>query len=148
MSLSENKKARLEYSFLEEYHAGVELFGHEVKSIREGKASIKGAYVVVRGGEAYLVGASIQPYQPKNTPEQYDPERARRLLLTKKELHTLMQADARGGLTIVPISLYNKGSLIKLHMALAKGRKKHDKRDVIKERDMKREQARTLKYRS
>lgn len=147
MALAENKKARLEYTFLEEYEAGIELFGYEVKSIREGRASIKGAYVVVRGGEAYLVGATIPPYQQNNTPDTYDPERARRLLLNKKELARLSEAEAQGGLTIVPISLYNKKSLIKLHIALAKGRKKQDKREAIKARDIQRDQDRTLKYR-
>lgn len=147
MALAENKKARLEYTFLEEYEAGIELFGYEVKSVRDGRASIKGAYVVVRGGEAYLVGATIPPYQQNNTPDGYDPERARRLLLNKKELALLSEAENQGGLTIVPISLYNKKNLIKLHIALAKGRKKQDKREVIKARDVKRDQDRTLKYR-
>lgn len=146
MSLAENKKARQEYTFLEEYEAGIELHGYEVKSVRDGKASIKGAYVVVRGGEVYLVGATIPPYQQANTPDGYDPERSRRLLLNKKEILALTKAET-GGLTIVPISLYNKKNLIKVHIALARGRKQHDKRDVIKERDIRREQDRTLKYR-
>ncbi len=141
----ENKKARLEYEFLETYEAGIELFGHEAKSLRAGKASLIGAHVMIRGGEAYLVGASISPYQEGNTPKNYDPERSRRLLLKKKELDELVGAEAQKGLTLVPIMVYNQKRFIKLSFALARRKKKHDKRATLKERDDKRSMERSLK---
>lgn len=144
-NLIEHKKVRLDYELLEEFEAGLELFGYEVKSLRAHHGKLEGAHVVVRNNEAYLVGASIPPYQPKNTPKDYDPERSRRLLLTKKELAALSGFEGQKGLTIVPISVYNKGSKLKLRVAVARGRKKYDKRAVLKERDSKREIDRTLK---
>ena len=145
MALIENKRARFDYEFLKEYEAGIELLGFEVRSLRNKRGSLRGAYVVVRGGEAYLVGATIPPYQPGNTPDSYDPERARRLLLSRKELAELAGADTAKGLTLVPIALYNKGRRLKLSFALARGKKKHDKRETIKEREAKRKVARVLK---
>lgn len=140
----ENKKARLEYEFLETFDAGIELRGFEVKALRAGKASLVGSRVVIRGGEAYLIGATISPYQEKNTPTSYDPERARRLLLTKKELNELAGQETGKGLTIVPVMVYDKRRL-KLHIALARKKKKHDKRENLKDRDAKRSIERTLK---
>jgi len=99
----------------------------------------------VRGGEAYLVGATIEPYQPENTPESYEPERVRRLLLNKRELAELEGTESAKGLTIVPISLYNKGRVLKLSFALARGKKQHDKRETIKARDTKRAIERQMK---
>lgn len=145
MNLIEHKKARLNYEILEEYEAGLELLGFEVKSLRSGNGKLEGAHIVVRNGEAYLVGASIPPYQPSNTPSDYDAERTRRLLLTQKELVALAAFEGQKGLTIVPISVYNKGKVLKLRIAVAKGRKKYDKRAVLKERDTKRHIDRTLK---
>ena len=145
MNLIEHKKARFDYEVLEEFEAGIELLGHEVKSLRARHGKLEGSHVIIRGGEAYIVGMSIPPYQPANTPKEYDPERSRRLLLTKKELGQLATADGQKGLTIVPISVYNKGSKLKVRLAIARGRKKYDKRSVLKERDTKREIERTLK---
>ncbi|HVV38895.1 MAG TPA: SsrA-binding protein SmpB [Candidatus Paceibacterota bacterium] len=145
MNLIEHKKARLEYEILEEYEAGLELLGHEVKSLRARHGKLEGAHILVRGGEAWVVGMSIPPYQPANTPKEYDPERSRRLLLTKKELAALAGFEGQKGLTIVPISVYNKGKNLKLRIALARGRKKYDKRAVLKERDTERDIRRTLK---
>ncbi len=145
MALVQNKKARRDYTLLKEFEAGIELFGHEVKSLRSGKGNLAGAYVVVRGGEAFLVGATISPYQPKNTPESYDPERPRRLLLTKKELAELEKADEKNGLTVPALSLYNKGRFLKLSIAIARGQKRHDKREKIKKRDIERDLNRSLK---
>ncbi len=145
MALIQNKKAKRDYTLLKEFEAGLELYGHEVKALRAGKGSLAGSHVVVRGGEAYLLGASISPYQPKNTPESYDQERARRLLLTKKEITEIAQAEEQKGLTIVPISLYNKGRFLKLSFAIARGQKKHDKREKIKKRDVERDLKRSLK---
>ncbi len=147
MNLIEHKKVRLEYELLEEFEAGLELLGFEVKSLRAKHGKLEGAHIVIRGGEAYIVGMSIPPYQPSNTPASYDPEHTRRLLLTQKELLTLADFEGQKGLTIVPISVYNKGSKLKLRIAVARGRKKYDKRAVMKERDTKREIDRTLKKR-
>jgi SsrA-binding protein len=145
VNLIEHKKARLNFEILEEFEAGIELLGHEVKSLRGKHGKLEGSHIIVRGGEAYIVGMSIPPYQPKNTPREYDPERSRRLLLTKKELATLSSGESQKGLTIVPLSVYNKGRKLKVRVAIARGRKKYDKRDVLKKRDAEREMRRTLK---
>ena len=145
MSLIEHKKARMDYEILEEFEAGIELLGHEVKSLRARHGKLEGSHVVVRGNEAYIVGMSIPPYQPANTPQDYDPERSRKLLLSKKELSALAGFEGQRGLTIVPISIYSKGGKLKIKIAPARGRKKYDKRAVLKERDSKREIDRTLK---
>jgi SsrA-binding protein len=144
-TLVKNKKATFNFEILEKFEAGVELVGLEVKSVRAGRAKLEGAHVLVRGGEAYLVGASIQPYQPSNTPKDYDAERPRRLLLTKKELNTLIGIDAAKGLTLVPISLYNKGRYLKLEFASVRGKKLIDKREDIKKRETDREMRREFK---
>ena len=145
MALVEHKKARLNYEILEEFEAGLELLGGEVKSLRGGHGKLEGAHVIVRGGEAYLVGATIPPYQPGNTKDSYDPNRNRKLLLTKKELHTLLGYEGQKGLTIVPLRVYNKGKVLKLLLGAARGRKAYDKRAVLKRRDTEREIRRTLK---
>ena len=143
---AQNKKARHDYEILDEYEAGIELKGFEVKSIKLGRASLKGARVVLRGGEAFLIGANIPPYQAANTPKDYDPERARRLILTKKEINKLLGKEQEKGLTLPALLLYNKGRLIKLRFAVARGKKKYDKREQIKKRDQKRDIERSLKY--
>ncbi|KXJ98450.1 MAG: SsrA-binding protein [Parcubacteria bacterium OLB19] len=140
-----NKRVSFDFEILETYEAGVVLFGHEVKALRAGKASLNGAYVVIRGGEAWLLGASISPYQVANTPKSYDPERTRKLLLKPKELAELEQKGEQQGLTIVAIKWYNSGRHIKLQIALARGKKKADKREKLKERDTKRDIQRILK---
>ncbi len=145
MALIENKRARFDFEILKEFEAGVKLLGFEVKSLRNKRGSLAGARVVVRGGEAFLVGATIPPYQEGNTPESYDPERSRVLLLHKKELAELSGADTEKGLTLIPLSLYNKGRVLKLSFALVRGKKKRDKRELIKERDTKRAILRSLK---
>ncbi len=147
MILVDNKRVRFDFELLKEFEAGAELRGFEVKSLREKRGSLTGARVVVRGGEAYLVGATIQPYQSENTPESYDPERVRRLLLSRKEIAELSGADVEKGLTLVPIAWYSKGNRLKLSFALARGRKRHDKRELIKERETKRSIERTMKRR-
>lgn len=145
MAFIENKKARFDFEFLETYEAGAELLGFEVKAIRRGTANLEGARVVVRSGEAFLVGATISPYQPKNTPGSYDSERSRKLLLSKKELTELAGAEAQRGLTLIPIKWYNKNRKIKLEIAVARRKKKYDKRATLKERDTDRDIRRTLK---
>lgn len=141
----ENKKARLEYEFLETYEAGMVLTGYEAKALRAGKASLVGARVMVRGGEAFLVGATISPYQEGNVPKSYDPERSRKLLLSKKELNELAGSESQRGLTLVPIMVYNQKRFIKLSFGLARKKKKYDKRATLKERDDKRSMDRSLK---
>lgn len=143
--LVENKKARLEYEILDSYEAGMSLTGAEVKSLRAKKASLMGTRVVVRGGEAFVVGMTISPYQVGNTPNSYDPERTRRILLTKKQIADLASREGQKGLTIIPIMVYNKGRLLKLQVAIVRHKKKHDKRDTLRSRDVKREIERTLK---
>ncbi len=145
MALIEHKKARLNYEILEEFEAGLELLGGEVKSLRLGQGKLEGSHAIVRGGEVYVVGMHIPPYQPKNTPSDYDPDRSRRLLLTRKQIVALQGYESQKGLTLVPLKVYNKGKVLKLFLAAAKGRKQYDKRAVLKERDTKREIERTLK---
>ena len=139
-----NKKALFDFEILKHFEAGLELEGSEVKSIRAGKLNLRGAFVAVRGGEAYLVGAELPPYQPNNTPAQYDATRARRLLLTHEEIVELADAEGTKGLTIVPISVYNKGRFLKVEVAIARGKNKFDKRQAIKKRDTERDLGRTL----
>src|SRR3989338_6829214 len=129
-----NRKAFFDYEVLEKFSAGLELEGNEVKRIRNGKISLAGSFVAVRGGEAYLIGADIPPYQPKNAPQDYDATRARKLLLSKDEIEKLRDAEQTKGLTIVPLSVYNKGRFLKVDVAIAKGKKQFDKRQAIKKR--------------
>lgn len=143
--LVENKKARMELEVLETYEAGLSLHGFEVKTLRAGQGSLAGARVLVRGGEAFLVGATIRAYQEKNAPKGYDPERARRLLLNKKEIGEIADAEGQKRLTIVPIMVYNKNRRLKLQVAIARHKNARDKREVLKSRDAKREIRRTLK---
>lgn len=145
MTLIKNKQARRDYKILQTYEAGIELKGFEVKSLRAKQGSLQGAYVVPRGGEAWLVEAHIPAYQPANAPDDYDPNRTRRLLLHKHEIAEIAAHEREGGIAIIPLSMYNKDGRIKLEIAVAKGKKKHDKRKDIKERDLKRETERTLK---
>ena len=133
-TLVDYKKAHFSYEILEKIEAGIELQGFEVKSLKEKKGSLDGAYVIIRGGEAYAVNIFISPYQENNTPPGYEPRRNRRLLLTKEEIRRL--ADLEGhGLTIVPISIYNKGNLLKVSVAVVRGKKKYDKRETTKKRE-------------
>lgn len=132
MKLVENKKLRLTYEVLDTYSSGIELEGFEVKALRQKLGSLEGSKVIVRGGEAFLVGAYIPPYQPANTPKSYDEHRTRRLLLTKEELHKLAAEEEKDNLTIHPISLYTNKNLVKCEVAVCKKLQKHDKRENIK----------------
>ena len=134
-----NKKATFNYEILERFEAGAVLFGHEVKSVRNSLGSLVGAYVIIRGGELFLVGASLTSYQTKNTPDSYDPERARKLLLSRAEITKIEKSLNTAGLTVVPIKWYSTRGKIKLEIALVRGKKKADKREAIKERDTKRD---------
>ena len=144
---AENRKVYFNYEILEKYETGIELLGSEVKSVRAGKMSLEGAFVIVRGGECFLINANVPPYQPNNTAKDYDPLRNKKLLLTKKEIGILADSGNNKSLTIVPISVYNKGRKIKISIALAKGKKKFDKRETIKKRETDREVRREVKDR-
>lgn len=137
-----NKKVLFEYEILERWEAGLSLRGLEVKAIRAGLASLQGAYVLIRGNEAFLTGATIPAYQKANAPTDYDPAQTRRLLLHREEIRILQGKTAQKGLTLAPIRLYNKHGKIKLEFALVRGKKKYDKRESIKKRDVERELSR------
>ena len=145
--LIENKKAGFNYEILEKIPAGIELFGFEVKSLRKRLGSLEGAHITIRGNEGYLIGAHIPAFQPKNAPTDYNPDRNRKLLLTKKEIRNLAGIEAKKGLTIVPISMYNLGRKIKVDIAVVRGKKKFDKRESIKKKDIERDLKRSLKIR-
>ncbi|OGN03175.1 MAG: SsrA-binding protein [Candidatus Yanofskybacteria bacterium RIFCSPHIGHO2_01_FULL_43_42] len=133
-----NPKAGFDYEILETLEAGLVLEGHEVKSIKTGKASIKGSYVKIVNDEPYLIGATISPYQPVNTPKNYDPQRSRKILLSKKEISTLIGTAHAHGLTLVPLKIYDKKGRLKLLVGIARGKKKYDKREAIKRKDVQR----------
>ena len=145
MTLVENRMAYANYEILEELEAGIELAGFEVKSVKNKQGSLKGAYVSIRNDEVFLIGAHIPPYQAGNTPTSYDSYHARKLLLTKHEIKNLIGTGKQKGLTIVPLSMYNKRGKIKVAIAIVRSRKKHDKREVIKKREADRDILRTLK---
>ncbi|MCD6528343.1 SsrA-binding protein SmpB [bacterium] len=144
-TLAVNKRATYDYEILEKYEAGISLFGYEVKSIKTGHISLKGSYVVIKNNEVYLLNAFIPPYQIKNTPSDYDPNRSRKLLLHKSEIKSLIGKIKQKGLTLVPIKLYTKRGKIKLEFALAKGKRKVDKREKIKKRETERKIKRALR---
>jgi len=143
--LLENKKARFDYEILETFEAGLSLKGWEVKSLKNKRGSMIGSRVLVRGNEAFLVGFDIPPYQPNNMPSNYEEQRTLKLLLTKKEIKYLSGKLSQKGLTIVPLKCYTKNNLIKVEIALVKGKKKFDKREKIKKRDTERDIAREFK---
>lgn len=143
--IADNRKARHNYEFVETLEAGLVLTGTEVKSLRNGKANIAESYASEEGGEIWLINSYIPEYLEGNR-NNHEPRRKRKLLLNKREMARLSQAVARDGMTIVPNRLYfNERGRAKLQIALAKGRKAHDKRQVSKERDWKREQGRLLR---
>ena len=144
MNLAHNRQAGFRYEIMEKFEAGIELRGFEVKAIKTGRINLAGANVIVRGNEIYLINADIAPYQPKNTPADYDARRARRLLLTKKEIAELSVVERQKRLTIIPISVYSDKGKIKVEIAIARGKKKYDKRETIKKREVNRQIRRTL----
>ncbi len=133
-----NRKAFHDYTILEKFEAGVNLLGSEVKSLRGGHGSLEGAFVRLVGSEAYLVNAQIFPYIYAR-PEGYDPKRTRKLLLHKKEIIGLKSRLESSNLTLVPLTWYNKGPLVKLEVGLARGKKQYEKRELQKRRDQRRE---------
>lgn len=135
MPLIDNKKAYFDYDITQKYEAGIELLGFEVKSLKKGQGSLLGSYVIVRGDEAFVMNMQIPPFQPSNTPSDYNPERSRKILLSKKEIKELKEIEKQKGLTIVPIIVYNKGRKLKIEIGVARGKKRFDKRNTIKERE-------------
>lgn len=143
--LTKNKTAYFQYEILEEIEAGISLIGHEVKAIKTGRISIKGSYASIRKGEMFLIGATIPPYQAKNTSKNYDEKRDRKLLLKKKEIQYLADKTEKKGLTIVPLKVYSVRGKVKISIGLARGKKKFDKRAKIKKLITEREMDRQLK---
>ncbi len=145
----QNKKVFFNYEIVETMEAGIELLGYEVKAIKGGTGSLEGAYVLARGGEAYLLNAYIPPFQVNNTPKEYEPMRNRRLILHKKEIAKISELGDKGkksaGVTVVPISIYNNSGKIKVEIGIARGKKKFDKRESIKKREVNREIRRDFK---
>ena len=139
-----NRKAPFDYQLLEHFEAGITLFGAEVKAVREGHVDLHGSFVRIIGSEAYLVNANIFPYKYAR-PESYDERRTRKLLLHKKEIISLKSKMDGANLTIVPVSVYTTHGLIKVELALAKSKKKFEKRESIKKRDIEKEIRRALK---
>jgi SsrA-binding protein len=144
--IASNKKAFHDYFVLQKVEAGIELTGTEVKSLRDGKANLKDAYVIFKGGEAFLFGAHISPYSHGNR-ENHEPERTRKLLLHRKEMDKLQEQIVEKGLTIVPLRLYFKGSRVKAEVAVVRGKKLYDKRETEKRREADREAAAAMKTR-
>lgn len=146
-SIAVNRRAHHDYALLERFDAGLSLEGWEVKSLRDGRGQLSDSYVVVKHGEAFLVGAHIPPLTSASTHIQPVADRSRKLLLQRKELNSLIGAVERKGFTVVPLKLFWKRNLVKCEIALAKGKKLFDKRETEKKRDWQREQARNLKSR-
>ena len=147
MSIVENRKAFHDYFIEERFEAGIALEGWEVKAIRGGRANLKEAYVVVKNGELMLIGTHISPLTTASTHVQPDPTRTRRLLLHREEINRLIGKVERAGYTLTPIDLHYSKGRVKLAIGLAKGKKQHDKRATIKEREWTREQQRLLRGR-
>jgi SsrA-binding protein len=143
MSLVTNKKASFNYELGDKMIAGIELFGFEVKSLRNNQGSLDGSYIIVRGGEAFLIGGYIPAFQKANAPKDYNERRNRKLLLRKKEIEELSVAEKKKT-PLIPLSLFAKGPKIKLEFAFGKGKKKVDKRQSIKKRDTERDLKRKL----
>ncbi len=145
--LAKNRKAYFNYEILKKFKAGISLIGQEVKSIKTRGASLAGSYVVLKEEEVFWIGLNIPPYQPKNAPKDYNPERTRKLLLKKSEIKYLIGKTIQKGLTLIPLRLYTKNRKIKLEFGIAKGKKKADKRELIKKREVEREIEKQLKIR-
>ena len=146
-TIADNRKARHDYFVLESYEAGIELTGTEVKSIREGGLNLKDSWISIDDGEAYIKQMHISPYEKGNIFNK-DPLRTRKLLMHKREIMKLLGQVKQDGLTLIPISVYFKGSRVKVQVGLCKGKKLHDKRDAMAQRDAKRTIDREMKMRN
>lgn len=145
--ISENKKAYFNYEILEKFEAGVILNGQEVKSLKTNGVNLTGGYVVLKDEKVFWIGANIPPYQPRNIGSSYNPERSREILLKKSEIKYLVGKTKQKGLTLVPLKVYTIRGKIKLEFAIVKGKRKFDKRETIKKKDVERELDRELKER-
>ncbi len=141
---SENKKAGFDYEILEKFEAGLVLFGQEVKSIKTGHINLSASYVSFNRSEPFLVGVKVPPYQPNNAGADYNDERPKKILLNKKEIDYLMGKTKTKGFSLIPLKVYEKNGRIKLEFGLAKGKKKFDKKEKIKKRDVDMEVRREL----
>lgn len=136
---AENRKARHDYETLETFDAGLQLLGHEVKSVRAGGAKLTGAYLHLNRGELWVSGMRISPYAKAGKLADYNPERNRKVLMTRSEINALLGKTQQKGLTLVPFSLYSRGRHIKLSFGLCRGRKAYDKREKLKKKDIERD---------
>ncbi len=143
-----NRRANYDYEILEKFEGGLVLKGYEVKAIKTGKASLKGAYVVVQNNEVFLINAHISPYQKANTPDNYQPDQTRKILLHKSEIKSLIGKTRQKGLTLVPIKMYTKKGRIKLQFGLGKGKRKFDKREAVAKKEAKRRIERAMREKS
>ena len=144
MTITTNKRAYFNYQILEAYEAGIELKGFEVKAIKSGRVNLAGSYAILKDSQIWLLNTDVPPYQPKNTPLDYDSKRSRRLLLKKTEIKGLIGKIQEKGLTLVPLKVYTKNRKIKIEIGLAKSRKKVDKRELIKKRESEKEIKETM----
>ena len=145
--IANNKKAFFDYFIEDKYEAGIELFGTEVKSLRMGKCSVKESFIRIERGEVYIYGMHISPYEKGNIFNR-DPLRVRRLLLHKREIMKLTAEQAQKGYTLVPLSVYFKGRLVKVEVGLAKGKKLYDKRETLAKKDQRREAEKEFKIKN
>lgn len=136
--LAVNKRAFFDYEILEKFQSGIVLAGHETKSVKIGRVNIAGVHAIIRNNEAFIVGMGIPSFQPKNAPQNYEPDRTRKLLLKKDEIKYLL-GKTKSGLTLVPLKVYTNRGFIKIELGLGRGRKKHDKRELIKKREAEKE---------
>ena len=148
MSIAENRKARFNYTIEDKYEAGVVLEGWEVKAIREGRAQLTDGYVVIREGELYLIGCQISPLQSASTHVKPEAARTKKLLLHKNEITRLIGKVEQRGYTLVPLNLHYSKGRVKVDIALAKGKKTHDKRQAEKDRDWEREKGRLMRHKT
>jgi SsrA-binding protein len=145
-TLAVNKISKASYEIIESWEVGIKLSGAEVKSVKAGRMNLRGSYISVEHNEAWLIGAHISAYQ--KPPASYDPNRSRKLLVHKKELQELAGKTQTKGLTILPLNVYTKGGLIKVKIALLRGKKAFEKRATVKKRDVERDIRRALRQRS
>jgi len=141
---AENRKAHYDYEILDKFEAGLVLNGQEVKSIKAGHMNLTASYVIFNLGEPFLIGSKVPPWQPKNAPTDYNSERSRKILLNKKEIDYLFGKSQEKGFSLIPLKVYSKSGKIKLEFGLAKGKKKFDKKEKIKKRDIERDTRREL----
>lgn len=146
MSIAENRRARFDYQIEERFEAGVVLTGWEIKAIRAGQVQLSDGYVVIRDGELHLIGCRINALASASTHVKAEPDRTKKLLMHKAEIRRLIGKVEQKGFTLVPMKLYFKGGLVKVEIALAKGKAQHDKRNTEKKRDWEREKGRLMRH--